>query len=123
MIRRPPRSTRPDTLFPYTTLFRSQAGISYEFMPHQSLWFQAGSGFRAPTTGEMYAPTSTTEITEVATGNTVTVPTNAANHDLEAEPSLNLDLGYRWESERARVGNTGFLHRYDHLSRSQPPTA
>src|SRR3546814_10659498 len=25
MIRRPPRSTRPDTLFPYTTLFRSEA--------------------------------------------------------------------------------------------------
>src|SRR3546814_10512530 len=25
MIRRPPRSTRPDTLFPYTTLFRSAA--------------------------------------------------------------------------------------------------
>src|SRR3546814_1954437 len=25
MIRRPPRSTRPDTLFPYTTLFRSFA--------------------------------------------------------------------------------------------------
>src|SRR3546814_11692252 len=26
-IRRPPRSTRPDTLFPYTTLFRSHAGF------------------------------------------------------------------------------------------------
>src|SRR3546814_8478113 len=26
MIRRPPRSTRTDTLFPYTTLFRSKAG-------------------------------------------------------------------------------------------------
>src|SRR3546814_2544627 len=26
MIRRPPRSTRTDTLFPYTTLFRSHAG-------------------------------------------------------------------------------------------------
>src|SRR3546814_20275768 len=25
MIRRPPRSTRTDTLFPYTTLFRSEA--------------------------------------------------------------------------------------------------
>src|SRR3546814_8889958 len=25
MIRRPPRSTRTDTLFPYTTLFRSQS--------------------------------------------------------------------------------------------------
>src|SRR3546814_8589841 len=29
MIRRPPRSTRTDTLFPYTTLFRS---------PHSSRW-------------------------------------------------------------------------------------
>src|SRR3546814_9269007 len=27
MIRRPPRSTRTDTLFPYTTLFRSKTGI------------------------------------------------------------------------------------------------
>src|SRR3546814_19379769 len=27
MIGRPPRSTRTDTLFPYTTLFRSRAGI------------------------------------------------------------------------------------------------
>src|SRR3546814_10776473 len=26
MIRRPPRSTRTDTLFPYTTLFRSRLG-------------------------------------------------------------------------------------------------
>src|SRR3546814_11333521 len=28
MIRRPPRSTRTDTLFPYTTLFRSKILIS-----------------------------------------------------------------------------------------------
>src|SRR3546814_15647862 len=28
MIRRPPRSTRTDTLFPYTTLFRSSAGLA-----------------------------------------------------------------------------------------------
>src|SRR3546814_5161717 len=27
MIRRPPRSTRTDTLFPYTTLFRSKSGL------------------------------------------------------------------------------------------------
>src|SRR3546814_9031787 len=30
MIRRPPRSTRPDTLFPYTTLFRSDPMILQE---------------------------------------------------------------------------------------------
>src|SRR3546814_6065870 len=31
MIRRPPRSTRTDTLFPYTTLFRSIARLEH---PH-----------------------------------------------------------------------------------------
>src|SRR3546814_12978836 len=31
MIRRPPRSTRTDTLFPYTTLFRSIIGRVSEF--------------------------------------------------------------------------------------------
>src|SRR3546814_1874269 len=30
MIRRPPRSTRPDTLFPYTTLFRSARRMRIE---------------------------------------------------------------------------------------------
>src|SRR3546814_14974718 len=29
MIRRPPRSTRTDTLFPYTTLFRSALSLCY----------------------------------------------------------------------------------------------
>src|SRR3546814_21048986 len=29
MIRRPPRSTRTDTLFPYTTLFRSRAPVGH----------------------------------------------------------------------------------------------
>src|SRR3546814_19501776 len=34
MIRRPPRSTRTDTLFPYTTLFRStQMGVVEKFRP------------------------------------------------------------------------------------------
>src|SRR3546814_17902595 len=35
MIRRPPRSTRTDTLFPYTTLFRSD----------RSPWDEAGPGW------------------------------------------------------------------------------
>src|SRR3546814_6877920 len=37
MIRRPPRSTRTDPLFPYTTLFRSQL-----FGPHLSATRQVG---------------------------------------------------------------------------------
>src|SRR3546814_2455038 len=37
MIRRPPRSTRTDTLFPYTTLFRSARG---KIDPHQGADFE-----------------------------------------------------------------------------------
>src|SRR3546814_12031882 len=33
MVRRPPRSTRTDTLFPYTTLFRSVLGVAIELGP------------------------------------------------------------------------------------------
>src|SRR3546814_4138277 len=36
MIRRPPRSTRTDTLFPYTTLFRSGVGRVPEDGPGQN---------------------------------------------------------------------------------------
>src|SRR3546814_16297519 len=37
MIRRPPRSTRTDTLFPYTTLFRSQWRLPYPIENHQTV--------------------------------------------------------------------------------------
>src|SRR3546814_8485125 len=36
MIRRPPRSTRTDTLFPYTTLFRSHGGVRRGFLGGRS---------------------------------------------------------------------------------------
>src|SRR3546814_13348755 len=39
MIRRPPRSTRTDTLFPYTTLFRS--ADRHPSKPHPSMIEQA----------------------------------------------------------------------------------
>src|SRR3546814_3500396 len=38
MIRRPPRSTRTDTLFPYTTLFRSMTPSQLAAQCHQE-WF------------------------------------------------------------------------------------
>src|SRR3546814_20468951 len=37
MIRRPPRSTRTGTLFPYTTLFRSEAACSFKDVHQQPL--------------------------------------------------------------------------------------
>src|SRR3546814_65368 len=50
MIRRPPRSTRTDTLFPYTTLFRSVdwAGVAvdggFHDQPHLVHEFRAFAG-------------------------------------------------------------------------------
>src|SRR3546814_3454622 len=46
MIRRPPRSTRTDTLFPYTTLFRSQAvrGHHRRIIGALVLWQPLGEG-------------------------------------------------------------------------------
>src|SRR3546814_12283236 len=46
MLRRPPRSTRSDTLFPYTTLFR--AGYRPRGLPHPLLF---GSRLRCAGTG------------------------------------------------------------------------
>src|SRR3546814_7918488 len=40
MIRRPPRSTRTDTLFPYTTLFRSRADAGGQLLDQRA--FRAG---------------------------------------------------------------------------------
>src|SRR3546814_17578974 len=39
MIRRPPRSTRTDTLFPYTTLFRSYSSAVFNFIPRTAMAF------------------------------------------------------------------------------------
>src|SRR3546814_19495762 len=36
MIRRPPRSTRTDTLFPYTTLFRSETATTPRRSPRRA---------------------------------------------------------------------------------------
>src|SRR3546814_4712134 len=47
MIRRPPRSTRTDTLFPYTTLFRSCAADSFRHSSRR-WWRGARGGRRRP---------------------------------------------------------------------------
>src|SRR3546814_7631062 len=84
MIRRPPRSTRTDTLFPYTTLFRSYTrrpvrwgtrlhdefllphfclqdfhdvldDLNAEGLPFERDWFAAHGEFRFPKIGEFAA--------------------------------------------------------------------
>src|SRR3546814_9820584 len=47
MIRRPPRSTRTDTLFPYTTLFRSIGNVGAGDFSRGKLWIQQEDNGRA----------------------------------------------------------------------------
>src|SRR3546814_13857678 len=42
MIRRPPRSTRTDTLFPYTTLFRSKTITDHIAVLRPHAWLMLG---------------------------------------------------------------------------------
>src|SRR3546814_3273696 len=45
MIRRPPRSTRTDILFPYTTLFRSQKRLGHAYIVGASALFMEAIDF------------------------------------------------------------------------------
>src|SRR3546814_13574772 len=63
MIPRPPRSTRTDTLFPYTTLFRSvvtlEIGVARDVVANARPLVTAGTGAeidRNPVTGNDAAP-------------------------------------------------------------------
>src|SRR3546814_16411334 len=52
MIRRPPRSTRTDTLFPYTTLFRSQ--VLLRNLPVKALQLADGSTAHVTTVFDLF---------------------------------------------------------------------
>src|SRR3546814_570955 len=66
MIRLPPISTRPDTLFPYTTLFRSQRGVNImEFCKQFNAATQGlEPGMPIPTVITVYADRSFTFVTK-----------------------------------------------------------
>src|SRR3546814_13255818 len=53
MIRRPPRSTRTDTLFPYTTLFRSPAVLRFRDAEGNRVHERCGRGRSEEHTSEL----------------------------------------------------------------------
>ncbi len=90
-------------------------GAEFKFTDTQSLWMQGGRGFRAPGVNDMYGSSSTTEITRVSDGANVTVPDGRSNPDLDAERSLNLELGWRLQSDRLRLGVSIFRDKYSNF--------
>src|SRR3546814_13315547 len=62
MIRRTPRATRTDTLFPYTTLFRSLAAAAHD-NPLLQAWGAAGREFDAQLFAyDLVQPSTETEL-------------------------------------------------------------
>src|SRR3546814_2204782 len=99
MIRRPPRSTRTDTLFPYTTLFRSvplqradeeAVGLGLRHEPDADSGHDAEAGLheesvqrRADAIGKEVAAARHVEVAEAGAQNAA-----VGQHDLEATDVL-----------------------------------
>src|SRR3546814_10289557 len=130
MIRRPPRSTRTDTLFPYTTLFRSSSGL-YAGVWGSSIDLVAADGADLNTELDFYAGYSR----EIMPGVTADVGLlyyfypkdgNAATDFFEPYASLSGSLGpvnakvglaYAWEGQNA-LGNDDDIYVYTDLSKA-----
>ncbi len=90
-------------------------GAEFKLSDTQSLWVQGGRGFRAPGVNDMYGSASSTDYTRVSDGATVSLPDGRSNPDLDAERSLNLEMGWRLQSDRLRVGVSVFRDKYSNF--------
>src|SRR3546814_7051876 len=106
MIRRPPISTRTDTLFPYTTLFRSEdrplsAWGNFGYGTYDT--FKSSAGISGAQDGWDYALSSS--LAESSGFNALRKTENPTAFDLYnkdadgyTQRSLNALLGYRWQA-------------------------
>ncbi len=95
-----------------------QAQLHYQLDERSRLSLQAGRGFRAPTTEDMYLQTSTTSLQEALSGNTVTLPTAQANPALKPEHSLNLELSYQLTLDNSAHQLSLFRDKYSDMIQS-----
>src|SRR3546814_6284093 len=86
MIRRPPRSTRTDTLFPYTTLFRSRFGGGVKVHPIVIRPHQRELEIGAVGRGEKSSFQSTFEV------RTTLVPEVVENESVDAVRAREVDV-------------------------------
>src|SRR3546814_16445690 len=118
MIRRPPRSTRTDTLFPYTTLFRSKhfygtKGVSSQLVRLAMFRLAVTGGFHVKVTIRGLALASVlvlaacdsqqeNAIEHVGENQADVLANQAGMWEEQADVTNNADAAYR--SEESRVG-------------------
>jgi hemoglobin/transferrin/lactoferrin receptor protein len=93
----------------------AQAQLHYAIDDNSRLSLQIGRGFRAPTVENMYLATTTTTLQEVASGNSVILPTSIANPNLKPEYSLNTELAYSLQLGRSQHKIALFRDRYSDM--------
>src|SRR3546814_1766010 len=108
MIRRPPRSTRTDTLFPYTTLFRSGTKDSYF-----GGFGWTGDGLKAPDTNTVWAARGD----KLTPSTPVTLRWNNGQGQI-FEIKLAIDQDYMFTVTQ-KVTNTGKGRSEEHTSELQ----
>ncbi|TDR42534.1 hemoglobin/transferrin/lactoferrin receptor protein [Tahibacter aquaticus] len=92
-----------------------QLGADFKIAPEHTLWAQIGRGFRAPTVEDLYYATSTTPGIVDATGQEVDLWDSVANPDLQAEKSLNTEIGWRWQGDGHLLGVSVYRDRYSNF--------
>src|SRR3546814_14265427 len=100
MIRRPPGSTRTDTLFPYTTLFRSDVPINRGDNSFILGLVNPNSFARI----ELFPGPRANELAPFALGGTLALHSTAPRQMSEMRISAG-ELGYHSVSARLRTGN------------------
>src|SRR3546814_17287070 len=89
IIRRPPRSTRTDTLFPYTTLFRSRFKKTY-FPPELNGYYLAGDGAQRDTDGYFWIMGRIDDVLNVSGHRLGTMEVRSEEHTSELQSLMRI---------------------------------
>src|SRR3546814_9700930 len=104
MIRRPPRSTRTDTLFPYTTLFRSKWKID-------AASTALACPSRIPATRSSSPPTPPDAITGTDTESAI-VRIRSEEHTSELQSLMRISYAVFCLKKKTNINNTHTLHHH-----------
>src|SRR3546814_5752934 len=112
MIRRPPRSTRTDTLFPYTTLFRSPSAYQPSM---SSSRFNAALIIDTASIGGSFGAVGTATASTVASGDLGSLCVRRSEEHTSELQSL-MRISYAVFCLKKKKKNIQETQRYHHLS-------
>lgn len=96
-----------------------QLGANYQFTAQQHLAVQLGTGFRAPSTENLYYAPVTSVGIDASSGAEVVLWDSVANPDLKAEESLNKELRYGFANHRVQINAAIFHDDYSNFIETQ----